>query len=150
MGAEQTAEQGVRRGPAEPPGTERDSASGGDPLSVPEQESWCIVRNASSWTIEPLGPHHDRVAFSCGNASLDDFIKTKARKENELGYAAVFILIDDRNPGTIAGYYTLSSHFIRLQGIDAAARKRLPRYPTVPATLIGRLSRDLRFRRARG
>jgi GNAT superfamily N-acetyltransferase len=102
----------------------------------------------SSWTIEPLGPHHDRAAFSCGNTSLDDFIKTKARKENDLGYGAAFILIEDRSPGTIAGYYTLSSHFILLEGIDAAARKRLPRYPTVPATLIGRLARDLRFRGA--
>jgi GNAT superfamily N-acetyltransferase len=101
---------------------------------------------ASALTIEPLGPHHDRAGFSCGNTSLDDFIKTMARKENELGYGAVFILVEDRNPRMIAGYYTLSSHFIRLDVIDAASRKRLPRYPTVPATLIRRLARDLRFR----
>jgi GNAT superfamily N-acetyltransferase len=98
-------------------------------------------------TIEPHGPHHDRAAFSCGNASLDDFIRTKARKENDLvGYGAVFISIEDQAPRAIAGYYTLSSHFIRLEGIDAASRKKLPRYPTVPATLIGQLARDLRFR----
>jgi predicted GNAT family N-acyltransferase len=99
-----------------------------------------------SLTIEPLGPHHDRAAFSCGNPTLDDLIKTKARKENDLGYGAVFILIEDQRPRAIAGYYTLSSHFITLEGIDAASRRKLPRYPTVPATLIGRLARDLRFR----
>jgi predicted GNAT family N-acyltransferase len=99
-----------------------------------------------SFTIEPLGPHHDRVAFSCGNASLDDFIKTKARKENELGYCAVFILIEEQGSQPIVGYYSLSSHSVTLEGIDAASRKKLPKYPVVPTSLIGRLARDLRFR----
>ena len=99
-----------------------------------------------SFTIEPLGPHHDRVAFSCGNASLDDFIKTKARKENELGYDAVFILVEGSGSAPIVGYYSLSSHSVTLDGIDAASRKKLPKYPVVPTTLVGRLARDLRFR----
>lgn len=98
-----------------------------------------------SFLIEPLGPHHDRAAFSCGNASLDDFIKTKARKENELGYCAVFILIKEQRSTSIVGYYSLSSHTVTLDGIDAASRKKLPKYPVVPTTLIGRLARDLRF-----
>jgi hypothetical protein len=99
-----------------------------------------------AWTIEPLGPRHDRAAFSCGNASLDDFIRTKARKENELGYCAVFILVEEPDSQSIVGYYSLSSHSVTLEGIDAASRKRLPKYPVVPTTLIGRLARDLRFR----
>ena len=98
-----------------------------------------------SFRIEPLGPHHDRAPFSCGNASLDDFIKTKARKENELGYCAVFILVEQQGSQTIVGYYSLSSHSVTLEGIDAASRKKLPRYPVVPTALIGRLARDRRF-----
>jgi predicted GNAT family N-acyltransferase len=99
-----------------------------------------------SFTIERLGPHHDRQAFSCGNASLDDFIRTNARKESELGYGAVFILVEAPGSQPIVGYYSLSSHSVTLEGIDAASRKKLPRYPLVPTTLIGRLARDLRFR----
>lgn len=99
-----------------------------------------------SFTIERLAPHHDRQAFSCGNASLDDFIRTKARKESELGYGAVFILVEEPGSQPIVGYYSLSSHAVTLEGIDAASRKKLPRYPLVPTTLIGRLARDLRFR----
>ena len=99
-----------------------------------------------TFTIEPLGAHHDRMAFSCGNASLDDFLKTKARKENELGYAAVFILVEERTSQSIVGYYSLSSHSVALEGIDTASRKKLPRYPIVPTTLIGRLAREIRFR----
>jgi predicted GNAT family N-acyltransferase len=99
-----------------------------------------------SFTIEPLGAHHNRAAFSCGNASLDDFIKTKARKENELGYCAVFILVEEQGSQPIVGYYSLSSHSVTVEGIDAVSRKKLPKYPVVPTALIGRLARDLRFR----
>jgi ribosomal protein S18 acetylase RimI-like enzyme len=98
------------------------------------------------FTAEPLGPQHDRTGFSCGNASLDDFIRTKARKENELGYCAVFVLAEAPLSPVIAGYHTLSAHSVALDGIDAASRKKLPRYPIVPTTLIGRLARDTRFR----
>lgn len=102
--------------------------------------------SASSFIVEPLGPHHDRAGFSCGNASLDDYIWTKARKENELGYCAVFVLTDRLGSPLIAGYYTLSAHSVALSGLDTAARKKLPRYPDVPTALLGRLARDLRFR----
>jgi GNAT superfamily N-acetyltransferase len=99
-----------------------------------------------AFAIEPLGPQHDRAAFSCGNTSLDDFIRTKARRENDLGYCSVFVLVEGQSARTIAGYYSLSSHSVTLDGIDAASRKMLPRYPVVPTTLIGRLARDLKFR----
>lgn len=98
-----------------------------------------------AWTLEPLGPHHDRAAFACGTASLDDFLRTKARKENDLGYCAVFILVEAPGSSVILGYYSLSSHSVTLDGVEAAARKKLPRYPVVPTILIGRLARDLRW-----
>jgi predicted GNAT family N-acyltransferase len=97
-------------------------------------------------TIEPLGPRHDRAAFSCGKESLDDFIKTKARKESELGYCAVFVMVERANSSRIVGYYSLSSHSVTLEGIGPEFRKKLPKYPIVPTTLIGRLARDLAFR----
>lgn len=77
----------------------------------------------SAWTIAPLGSHHDRAGFSCGNAPLDDFIRTKARKENELGYCAVFILVEKPDARSIVGYYSLSSHSVTLDGLDAASAK---------------------------
>lgn len=98
------------------------------------------------FTIETLGRHHNRAAFSCGNDLLDDYLRTKARKENDLGYSAVFVLVEQRGSSAVAGYYTLSSHSITLDGIEPDLRRRLPRYPSVPTTLIGRLARDLQFR----
>jgi predicted GNAT family N-acyltransferase len=40
----------------------------------------------------------------------------------------------------IAGYYTLSAYAIRLDELPETFRKRLPRYPLLPATLLGRLA----------
>lgn len=50
--------------------------------------------------------------------------------------------------GRIAGYYTLSSDNIRADDLPSELVKqlRLPRYPVIAATLIGRLARDLSFR----
>jgi len=48
----------------------------------------------------------------------------------------------------IAGYYTLSSDNIRVDDLPPELVKqiKLPRYPVMGATLIGRLARDLAFR----
>ena len=57
--------------------------------------------------------------------------------------AAPFVLVlPDR---TIAGYYTLSSTAVKLAELPAETTRRLPRYPLVPATLLGRLAVDQRF-----
>jgi hypothetical protein len=95
--------------------------------------------------VEPLSPHHDRAGFSCGNASLDDFIRTKARKEQELGFSAVFVAVAKPRDRIICGYYGLSAHSVVVQGIPLHVRKRFPRYPAVPTTLLGRLAREIQF-----
>lgn len=46
----------------------------------------------------------------------------------------------------IAGFYTLSSHSIPLTEVASDVARRLPRYPSIPAVLIGWLGRDLAFR----
>ena len=42
-------------------------------------------------------------------------------------------------------YYTLSSMAVKLAELPAETTRRLPRYPLVPATLLGRLAVDQRF-----
>ena len=94
--------------------------------------------------IEPLGNHHDRAAFSCGVAPLDDYLKRQARQERDRQVAAVFVMVGD-TPETVAGYFTLSALSIELASLPAGLAKRLPRYPDVPAALIGRLAVDRRY-----
>jgi GNAT superfamily N-acetyltransferase len=52
----------------------------------------------------------------------------------------VLVLLD----GTIAGYYTLSATSVQLGELPAQTVRKLPRYPLVPATLLGRLAVDRR------
>jgi predicted GNAT family N-acyltransferase len=46
------------------------------------------------------------------------------------------------------GFYTLSATTIRLSELPPELAKRFPRYPNLPATLLGRLARDSAFRGA--
>ncbi len=46
----------------------------------------------------------------------------------------------------IAGFYTLSATSILLAELPQDTAKRLPRYPVVPAALMGRLAVDQRWR----
>jgi hypothetical protein len=55
--------------------------------------------------------------------------------------AAVFVMISEDQPQGILGYYTLASYAVETSGLPDATAKKLPRYPTTPATLIGRLAR---------
>ena len=92
--------------------------------------------------FEPLDrSRHDQAAFSCGTEALDNYLKKQAGQDVEKRVAAVFVATDDGQ--TIAGYYTLSQYSIQAGELPAAALKqpKLPRYPSLPATLIGRLAR---------
>ncbi|KMS60559.1 MULTISPECIES: GNAT family N-acetyltransferase [Sphingomonadales] len=90
--------------------------------------------------VEQLGPHHDRDGFSCGVDSLDRYLRSQAGQDMRRRSAGVFILVERSNPGAILGYYTLSQASIAQGDIPAAARKHVPRYPLVAATLIGQLA----------
>ena len=45
----------------------------------------------------------------------------------------------------LGGYYTLSATAVKLADLPDQTARRLPRYPLVPATLLGRLAVDRRF-----
>jgi len=53
---------------------------------------------------------------------------------------SVFVLVDPRRPNGIPGYYTLCATALAQGDVPIAARKYVPRYPLVSATLIGRLA----------
>ena len=94
--------------------------------------------------VQPLGPHHDRPGFWCGVEQLDKYLKSQARQDVKKRVAAVFVLTPDGR--TIGGYYTLSQFSEDLVVLPQETARRLPQYPTVPATLIGRLAVNNPFR----
>ncbi|MGB6431508.1 MAG: GNAT family N-acetyltransferase [Candidatus Acidiferrales bacterium] len=97
-------------------------------------------QNQPNFVFEPLGPNHDRAAFSCGVPQLDIYLKTQAGQSVRKNLAAVFVMTPDGK--TIAGYYTLSQYSIFLDSVPEALAQKLSRHNEVPATLIGRLARS--------
>lgn len=84
---------------------------------------------------------HDRSRFSCGKHSLNIYIIKQASQDLKRRVSTVFVLIDDPELEVLA-YYTLSSYTINVTALDESWAKRLPRYPMLPATLLGRLAVD--------
>lgn len=89
---------------------------------------------------------HVREAFSCGEQSLDTYIKQHARRDVERRASVVHVLTEVDRPETIIGYYTLSNTALELTAINPKVRRSFPRYPLVSATLLGRLAVDHRFK----
>lgn len=92
---------------------------------------------------EPLSGQHDRKAFSSGNADLDRYLHSQAGQDLRRNIAAPFVLAEGN--GTIIGYYTLSATSVTMAELPESVTARLPRYPRLPATLIGRLAIGNRF-----
>jgi GNAT superfamily N-acetyltransferase len=102
---------------------------------------------SAPYLVEPLSAaKHRRNEFSCESPELTEFLRTRARKEMQARASACFVLVAEADPGRIVGYYTLSQTAVVTQQLPEAVTKRLPRYPQLGATLIGRLARDLAWK----
>jgi GNAT superfamily N-acetyltransferase len=95
--------------------------------------------------IEPLGAH-DRSAFSCGSPSLDRYLREQASQDIKRLMANCFVAVETAT-NAIAGYYTLSATNVPANELPPEVLKRLPRYPILPAALVGRLAVDQNFHR---
>lgn len=95
--------------------------------------------------IEPLARKHNRAAFSCGSEELDRYIKERASQQAKKQISAPFVLVESGD-NTVIGYYSLSATSILLCDLPEITAKKLPRYPDVPAALLGRLAVDSRYK----
>lgn len=98
----------------------------------------------TGFVIEALAAH-DRNGFASGSASLDRYLRELAAQDVRRRLSNCFVALDEA--GTIAGYFTLAAASIPLNELPEAEKKRLPRYPLLPACQIGRLAVDKRFQR---
>lgn len=96
------------------------------------------------YRFEPLG-EQNRAAFSCGTPELDRYFHEQAGQETRRHVAAVWVLCDAAED-LVAGYYTLSAASIEPTGLPPEIVRKLPRYLSLPALLIGRLAVDQRYR----
>lgn len=99
----------------------------------------------TSWRIEALQKDHDRQSFSCGRPVLDRYLQQQARQDGEKRVAAAFVLVQPP-ASKVLSYYTLSASTLNANEVPQELARKLPRYPQLPVTLLGRLAVDLQFK----
>lgn len=95
---------------------------------------------AESVRIEPLSAAHDRSRFFSGSDVLDRYLREQASRDVRRRIATCFVAIGLASPERVAAYYTLTAASIALDALRPEIAKKLPRYPVVPAVLLGRLA----------
>jgi len=89
--------------------------------------------------IEPLSGRHNRSAFSSGSAALDQYFRERASQDMKRRITACFVAVSAETD-EIAGFYTLTASSLALDALPPDITNKLPRYPLLPAVLLGRLA----------
>ena len=96
---------------------------------------------ALTWKESPLGKHHDRSAFDCGEDDLNIYLRRYARQNHESGGAKCFVATPRDTPACILGFYTLSPASFEFARAPSVVTRGLGRYD-VPVYRLGRLAVD--------
>lgn len=102
------------------------------------------MRLVSSFRIEPLSADQDRSQFSSGSDALDRYFREQASQDIKRRLATCFVALEISSQD-VAGYYTLTATSAALNALAPEIAKKLPRYPVVPAVLLGRLAVDRNY-----
>lgn len=91
------------------------------------------------WREEPLTRRHDRAAFDCGVAALNEYLQRYARQNHESGGAKTFVAVQADLPTRVLGYYTIAPGALDFADVPDLAKRGLARYD-VPVFRLGRLA----------
>jgi hypothetical protein len=95
--------------------------------------------------IQLWTPEHDATAFTSSLRSIQKFIQDQAARAMSSKVSTVFVLTE-KGDKKVRGYHTLSAISIKFDELPEKMQKKLPRYPQIGATLLGRLGVDESFR----
>jgi len=101
-----------------------------------------------AWHEEPISKGHDRRAFDCGDASMNDFLQRYARQSHESGAAKTFLAIDDAGDKSILGFYSLAPGTLTYVDTPEIVHRGMARHD-VPGFRLARIAIDVRWQ-ARG
>lgn len=97
----------------------------------------------NKYYIEQLNKSHIKENFNSGEDSLNKYLQKQATQDIKRNLSAVYVLLE-RNASIVLGYYTLCSSSVLLDNLPQEVSKKLPRYPLIPVTLLGRLAIDIK------
>ena len=84
---------------------------------------------------EPLDSEHEYGDFDSGEASLDDWLKRKALKNQESGASRTFVVRDD---GKVIAFYAMASGAVATTDAPGRFRRNMP--DPVPVVVLARLA----------
>ncbi len=94
--------------------------------------------------LNRLLPEYDRAGFDCGTPELNGYLQRQASQDEKKNVARVFVLTEEQKH--IVGYFTLSQSSVHLHTLPDDMKKKLPRYPSMPCSLLGRLAVSVNYK----
>ncbi len=85
-----------------------------------------------------LGPDHVTDHFSSGEPALDDWLKRRARANQQSGATRTYVVTDP--VGSIAGYYAIATGALALSEAPGNLKRNMP--DPIPMAIIARLAVD--------
>jgi GNAT superfamily N-acetyltransferase len=86
---------------------------------------------------EPLTDHHQVEDFISGEASLDDWLKRRARANQASGASRTYVVCEDAK---VMGYYALASGALTVESVPGRFRRNMP--DPIPVAVLARLAVD--------
>lgn len=84
-----------------------------------------------------LHEEHRIDGFACGTASLDDWLKRRARANQISGASRTYVVAE---AGRVVGYYCLASGALALNDAPGGLKRNMP--DPIPMAVLGRLAID--------
>ena len=89
---------------------------------------------------EKLSEDHDLAGFDCGEPVLDDWLRRRARANEESGSSRTYVVCAEKR---VVGYYTLAVGAVAHVGAPGRVKRNMP--DPIPVMVLGRLAVDKDF-----
>ena len=98
-----------------------------------------------AFIIEPFDPaKHDRAAFSCGIAQVDNYFQKTANKLAQADNVRLFVMTAP--DGKVIGFYAINAHTVQYGELPANFARTRPSHGNIPAAYISMIGRDQSYR----
>lgn len=84
---------------------------------------------------------HDRTAFSCGVASIDNFLHITAPRQDTDDFSRLHVAVAGDDPAVL-GFHALAAHHVDVSAVTNLDLRRIPRHGAIPAIYLSMFGVD--------
>lgn len=96
----------------------------------------------TDWIEQAITRQHERDAFDCGVAELNEYLRRYARQNHDNGIAKTYVMSPVADPTRVIGYYSVRAAEVESDILPASIARGLPQYPA-GVICLARLAVDL-------